>query len=80
ISVLTPALSVINIVIGGWIYWKNREAARPSQWKWLILSGVIASLVSGSLLLAVNEQFIKLVLGFVILAVALALASGKQLP
>lgn len=80
ISVLTPALSVINIIVGGWIYWKNREAAQPSQWKWLILSGVIASLISGSLLLAVNEQFIKLILGFVILAVALLLASGKQLP
>jgi uncharacterized membrane protein YfcA len=80
ISVLTPALSVINIIVGGWIYWKNREAARPSQWKWLILSGVIASLISGSLLLTVNEQLIKLILGFVILAVALILASGKQLP
>ncbi|WP_278374208.1 sulfite exporter TauE/SafE family protein, partial [Idiomarina abyssalis] len=80
ISVLTPALSVINIIVGGWIYWKNKEAARPSQWKWLILSGVIASLISGSLLLTVNEQFIKLILGFVILAVALILASGKQLP
>ncbi|HAS15053.1 MAG TPA: sulfite exporter TauE/SafE family protein, partial [Idiomarina abyssalis] len=55
ISVLTPALSVINIIVGGWIYWKNKEAARPSQWKWLILSGVIASLISGSLLLTVNE-------------------------
>ncbi|RUO68727.1 sulfite exporter TauE/SafE family protein [Idiomarina ramblicola] len=80
ISVLTPALSVINIVVGGWIYWKNREAARPSQWKWLIVSGVIASLVSGSLLLTVNEHFIKLTLGFVILTVAVILASGKQLP
>ncbi|MCK7458735.1 sulfite exporter TauE/SafE family protein [Idiomarina aminovorans] len=80
ISVLTPALSVINIIVGGWIYWKNKEAARPSQWKWLIFSGVIASLVSGSLLLTVNEQFIKLILGFIILAVALILASGKQLP
>lgn len=80
ISVLTPALSVINIVIGGWIYWKNRDAARPAQWKWLILSGVIASFVSGSLLLTVDEQLIKLILGMVILVVALLLASGKQLP
>ena len=80
LSVLTPSLSVINIIVGGWIYWKNREAARPSQWKWLILSGIIASLVSGSLLLSINEQFIKLILGIIILAVALILASGKQLP
>ncbi|MCA1767343.1 MAG: sulfite exporter TauE/SafE family protein, partial [Idiomarina sp.] len=80
LSVLTPSLSVINIIVGGWIYWKNREAARPSQWKWLILSGIIASLVSGSLLLSINEQFIKLTLGIIILAVALILASGKQLP
>lgn len=80
ISVLTPSLSVINIVIGGWIYWKNRDAARPSQWKWLILSGIIASFVSGSLLLTVDEQLIKLILGTVILVLALLLASGKQLP
>jgi uncharacterized membrane protein YfcA len=80
ISVLTPALSVINIIVGAWIYWKNREAARPSQWKWLIISGVITSIIAGSLLLAIDDQLIKLVLGGVILAVALALASGKQFP
>lgn len=79
-SVLTPALSVINIVMGGWIYWNNREAARPAQWKWLIASGVVASLISGSLLLTVDEALIKLVLGGVIIGVALLLASGRQLP
>jgi len=80
LTTLTPSLSVINIFVAAIIYWKNREAARPSQWKWLIISGVLASLVAGSLLLNINEQWLKIALGLVILLVAALLASGRQLP
>lgn len=80
LTVLTPSLSLINIFVAAVIYWKNRQAARPWQWKWLILSGVLASLVAGSLLVSINEQLLKLTLGLIIIAVALVLASGRQLP
>ncbi|TDP40528.1 hypothetical protein DEU29_10172 [Idiomarina aquatica] len=80
LTLLTPALSVINIFVAALIYWKNRHAARPSQWKWLIIAGVVASLIAGSLLVSINEQWLKLCLGIVIIAVALIIASGRQLP
>lgn len=80
LTVITPALSAINIAVSAVIYWQNRHAARPSEWKWLIIAGVVASFVAGSLLLSINEQWLKLVLGLVIITVALLLANGRQLP
>lgn len=80
LTTLTPSLSVINIFVAALLYWKNRQAARPWQWKWLILAGVIASLVAGSLLVNINEQALKFALGLLIVVVALILASGRQLP
>ncbi|AVJ57288.1 sulfite exporter TauE/SafE family protein [Idiomarina sp. OT37-5b] len=80
LTLLTPSLSVINIFVAAVIYWKNRHAARPGQWRWLIGAGVMASLVAGSLLVSINEQWLKLALGVIIIAVALILASGRQLP
>ncbi|MGM0481416.1 MAG: sulfite exporter TauE/SafE family protein [Pseudomonadota bacterium] len=80
LTTLTPSLSVINIFVAALLYWKNRQAARPWQWRWLIASGVLASLVAGSLLTDINEQGLKFALGLLIVAVAVILASGRQLP
>lgn len=80
LTILTPTLSIINVVMAALIYWRNRHAARPSQWKVLLFAGVSCSLLAGILLTSINEQGLKLAIGLIIITVALLLMLGKQLP
>ena len=79
-TIITPALSIVNVVLSSIIYYKNRHAAHPQQWLWLLGAGFIFSIVGSLLLVEVNERAIQWLLGLLILTVVAVLASGRSLP
>ena len=79
-TTITPTLSIVNVFLSAIIYYKNRDAAHPRQWLWLLGAGFAFSIVGSLLLVEVNERAIQWLLGLLILTVVAVLVSGRNLP
>ncbi len=79
LTLITPLLSVINLVLALYLSWMLRHAIQLRQWLPLLFTGVLGTLVGNFLLVWLNVDLLQLIMALLVITVGLIFWFGLQL-
>jgi hypothetical protein len=78
LTVITPTLSVVNFVMATYLAWALRHHVRLKQWRALLLSGIIGTLLGNYLLAYMRLDWLQMAMAVMIFMVAILFWFGLQ--
>lgn len=78
LTVITPTLSIVNFAMATYLAWVLRHHVRVSQWRALLMSGVLGTLIGNYLLAYLRLDWLQMGMALMIFAVALLFWFGIQ--
>ncbi|CUA82944.1 sulfite exporter TauE/SafE family protein [Pseudidiomarina woesei] len=78
LTVITPTLSVVNFVMATYLAWALRHHVRFKQWRALLLSGIIGTLMGNYLLAYMRLDWLQMAMAIMIFLVAVLFWFGLQ--
>lgn len=78
LSVITPTLSIVNFAMATYLAWMLRHAVRIQQWRWLLATGIIGTLVGNWLLNHIRLDWLQMGMAVLVISVAALFWFGVQ--
>ena len=79
LSVITPTLSIVNLVMASYLGWLLRHAFTVKQWLPLLIFGVIGTLAGNYLLAHIRLDWLQMSMAVLVISVAVLFWFGVQL-
>lgn len=78
LTTITPTLSIVNLLMATYLSWVLRRHIHLTQWRWLLVTGVLGTLVGNLLLAHVNLVGLQVGMALLVMSVAICFWFGVQ--
>lgn len=76
LTIITPTLSIVNLILAGFLYLKLHRHVAPKQWQTLIVAGIVGSLIGTLALAHIQVGWLQRGMAIIVVMIGLLLWCG----
>lgn len=78
LTTLTPVVSIINLILAGYLGWLLRHYLAPQQWRAMLSAGVVGTLLGNWVLMHFNLTWLQLGMALFVFSTGVLLLAGQR--